>query len=55
MAGATAMDNRTRQPRKSIILIYEKRTPGRVDSNRFKSIERYCTTPQRRKLFGLEA
>ena len=51
----TAMDNRTRQWRKSIILIYEKRTAKRVDPNRFKAIEKFCTTPQRRKLFGLEA
>ncbi len=50
----TAMDNHSDTPRKSIILIYEKRTPGRVDAKRFASIAHYCTTPQRRKLFSLE-
>ena len=50
----TAMDNHTGTPRKSIILIYEKRTPDRVDSNRFSSIAQYCKTPERRKLFSLE-
>lgn len=49
----TAMDNETATPRKSIILIYEKRTPEKVRP--FKSIEKYCTTPERRALFGLEA
>ncbi|MCZ6681415.1 MAG: phytanoyl-CoA dioxygenase family protein [Candidatus Poribacteria bacterium] len=51
----TAMDNHTDTPRKSIILIYEKRTPERVDSKRFTSIAHYCTTPERRQLFGLES
>lgn len=50
----TAMDNYTETSRKSLILIYEKRTPGRVDSERFSSIANLCTTPGRRKLFGLE-
>ncbi len=48
----TAMDNETSTPRKSIILIYEKRTPEKVRP--FKAIEKYCTTPARRALFGLE-
>ncbi|MFT7694973.1 MAG: hypothetical protein ACI8P2_003607, partial [Candidatus Latescibacterota bacterium] len=30
----------------------EKRTPDKVRP--FKSIEKYCTTPERRALFGLE-
>ncbi|MBI4553371.1 MAG: phytanoyl-CoA dioxygenase family protein [Candidatus Latescibacteria bacterium] len=50
-----AMDNHTDIPRKSIILIYEKRTPGRVDPSRFASIAHSCTTPERRALFCLEA
>jgi phytanoyl-CoA hydroxylase len=49
----TAMDNPSGTPRKSIILIYEKRTPDRVDLNRFTSIAHLCTTPHRRKLFCL--
>jgi ectoine hydroxylase-related dioxygenase (phytanoyl-CoA dioxygenase family) len=50
----TAMDNHTDTSRKSIILIYENRTPDRVDPKRFASIARHCTTPERRKLFSLE-
>lgn len=50
----TAMDNRSDKPRKSIILIYEKRTSEKVKPEKFKAIERLCTTPQRRALFGLE-
>lgn len=50
----TAMDNYTPKPRKSIILIYEKRTPARIDANRFKVIAHLCQSPERRKLFGLE-
>jgi ectoine hydroxylase len=50
----TAMDNSTSTPRKSIILIYEKRTPEKVKPESFKAIEPYCVTPQRRALFGLE-
>lgn len=48
-----SMDNRSDVPRKSIILIYEKRTPGRVNSEQFAAISEYCTTPARRKLFSL--
>ena len=50
----TAMDNYTETPRKSLILIYEKWTPERVDPNRFASIAHLCTTSERRRLFGLE-
>jgi ectoine hydroxylase-related dioxygenase (phytanoyl-CoA dioxygenase family) len=50
----TAMDNHTDTPRKSIILIYEKRTPDRVEPKRFAPIAEYCKTPERRKLFSLE-
>ena len=50
----TAMDNHTDTPRKSLILIYEKRTSDRVDPKRYTSIAHLCTTPERRKLFGLE-
>ena len=50
----TAMNNHTDTPRKSLILIYEKRTQERVDSKRFASIAHLCTTPERRKLFSLE-
>lgn len=48
------MDNYTETPRKSLILIYEKWTPERVDPNRFASIAHLCTTSERRRLFGLE-
>ncbi len=50
----TSMVNKTRAPRKSIILIYEKRTPQRVDPKRFASIAERLRTPGRRRLFGLE-
>lgn len=50
----TAMDNPRGAPRKSIILIYEKRTPGRVNPKAFASIARLCQAPERRKLFSLE-
>ena len=50
----TAMDNTTSTPRKSIILIYEKRTPEKVRPEAFRAIEQYCATPERRALFGLE-
>ena len=50
----TAMDNHSRIPRKSIILIYEKRTAGRVAAETFSSIARLCTTSERRRLFSLE-
>ena len=50
----TAMDNYMDTPRKSLILIYEKRTPDRVDPKRFASIGHLCTTSERHRLFGLE-
>ena len=50
----TAMDNRTDRPRKSIILIYEKRTPEKVKPEAFRAIAACGATPQRRALFGLE-
>ncbi len=49
-----AMDNHSRIPRKSIILIYEKRSPGQVDAEPFTSIAHLCTSPERRRLFSLE-
>ena len=49
-----AMDNHSGVPRKSIILIYEKRTAGRVDADTFSSIAHLCTASERRRLFSLE-
>jgi len=49
----TAMDNGG-AVRKSIILIYERRTPEKVRPEAFAPIAQYCTTPARRALFGLE-
>ena len=49
----TSMDNASDVPRKSIILIYEKRTPGRIGPEQFAAISEHCTTPERRKLFSL--
>ena len=49
-----AMDNSSGIPRKSIILIYEKRTEGRVKPDAFSSIAHLCTTAERRRLFSLE-
>ena len=51
----TSMDNSSDTPRKSIILIYEKRTPGRVGPTQFASIAEHCNTPERRKIFSLDA
>ncbi len=48
-----SMDNVSGTPRKSIILIYEKRTPGRIAPEQFASISAYCQTPARRRLFSL--
>ena len=50
----TAMDNHGATPRKSIILIYEQRTDGRVDPGAFSSVAHLCTTAERRALFSLE-
>ena len=51
-----AMDNHTNVPRKSIILIYEKRSPERIKSvsTQFTSIKQYLHTPERRRLFSQE-
>jgi ectoine hydroxylase-related dioxygenase (phytanoyl-CoA dioxygenase family) len=51
----TSMDNRTPAPRKSIILIYEKWSQMRFDPKRFAAVAHLCNTPERRKLFSLEA
>ena len=48
-----AMDNHTSVPRKSIILIYERRTPGRVEPGKFAAITSSANTPDRRRLFSL--
>ena len=50
----TAMENRTLNPRKSIILIYEQWSEGRTSPDRFAAIREKCKTSERRKLFGLE-
>lgn len=49
----TAMDNGG-TARKSIILIYEKRTLEKVRPQAFTAIEQHCATAERRALFGLE-
>ncbi|MDP7238697.1 MAG: phytanoyl-CoA dioxygenase family protein, partial [Candidatus Latescibacteria bacterium] len=48
-----AMDNHTSVPRKSIILIYERRTAGRVEPGKFAAIASSANTPDRRRLFSL--
>ncbi len=50
----TSMVNRTAEPRKSIILIYEKWSEDRFDPDRFAYVADRLTTPERRKLFSLE-
>lgn len=50
----TSMVNKTPRPRKSIILIYEQRTPAQVRPERFAALADRLQTPQRRRLFGLE-
>lgn len=50
----TSMVNRTNRPRKSIILIYEKWSEGRVSADRYVAIEEKCKTVERRRLFSLE-
>ena len=50
----TSMVNASAKPRKSIILIYEKWTQGRVDPQRYAAIADRLQTPARRRLFGLE-
>lgn len=51
----TSMVNQTPNPRKSIILIYEKWSKDRVAPDRWKSIADKCATPARRRLFSLDA
>jgi hypothetical protein len=50
----TSMVNKTTSPRKSIILIYEQWTEGRVASDRYAATADRMTTPERRRLFGLD-
>ena len=50
----TSMVNRTNRPRKSILLIYEKWSEGRVSADQFVAIEEKCKTVERRRLFSLE-
>lgn len=50
----TSTINRTQHPRRSIILIYEKWNEKRHDADRHKGIAEKLTTPERRRLFGLE-
>ena len=49
----TSMINRTRVPRKSIILFYGVRHEDTYDSERHAAISDRLTTPERRKLFCL--
>ena len=51
----TSMVNRTGIARKSIILIYERWSEGKVASDRWTSIADKLTTPARRKLFSIDA
>lgn len=50
----TSMLNRGPASRRSIILIYEKFTVERHDPNRCAQLAPQLTTPERRRLFGLE-
>ncbi len=50
----TSMVNYSDEPRKSIILIYEKWTEGRVNANTFVALADRLQTPARRRLFSLE-
>ena len=50
----TSMVNTRNQPRKSIILIYEKWSEGKVPADRYAAIQEKMTTEARRKLFSLE-
>lgn len=50
----TSMVNKTTRPRRSIILIYEQRTPAQVNPGRFAALADRLETPERRRLFGLE-
>jgi hypothetical protein len=48
------MINTTSTARKSIILIYEKWSEGKVSPDRYASIADRLTTPARRRLFCLD-
>ena len=50
----TSMINTTSTARKSIILIYEKWSEGKVSPDRYASIADRLTTPERRRLFCLD-
>ena len=50
----TSMVNTTGQPRKSIILIYERWSEGKVTPDRYAAIADKLTTLARRKLFSLD-
>ena len=51
-----AMENMSGECRRSIILIYEKWSEDKeqTSQDRFASISHLCTTPERRRIFGLE-
>ncbi len=51
----TSMINKTRAPRKSIILSYVEQSGGKKNPERHEGIVEKLTTPQRRMLFGLES
>lgn len=50
----TSMVNRSRRPRRSIILIYEVGTDATFDPQAFASFAGRCTTDDRRQLFRLQ-
>jgi hypothetical protein len=50
----TSMRNRGLTPRRSIILVYEKFTEAQFNPERFAHLVTSLTTPDRRRLFGLE-
>tara|TARA_Y100000588_G_scaffold281383_1_gene298433 strand:- start:226 stop:567 length:342 start_codon:yes stop_codon:yes gene_type:complete len=50
----TSMKNKTQEPRKSIILIYEKWSEDQFKPDRFASVADRITTSERRRLFSLE-
>ncbi|HCL31645.1 MAG TPA: hypothetical protein DIC52_24850 [Candidatus Latescibacteria bacterium] len=50
----TSMVNRSRRPRRSIILIYEVGTAATFDPRVYAGFDDRCVTPERRQLFRLE-
>ena len=50
----SAMDNPSSEPRRSVILIYDKNEGQSTVDPRFEKISHLCTTPERRRLFQLE-